>query len=109
MVSEEILWAIIGGLALLLFRDVLLEGAKKLFNSQSLTLTEVSALKAEVNALKEKQAEQDGLLVAVTELKAEMRSLREAVSHQPNMIAGVVSETIRATLQFVRMPKQANA
>lgn len=107
--SQEVLYAIIGALALLLLRDVILEAVKKLFAGQQLTLGDVSALKAEVAGLKVKQAEHDGMLVAVTELKTEMKLLREAFTQQPTLIAGVVSETIKATLQFVRTAKTASA
>lgn len=106
--SQEVLFTIIGALCLLLFRDVAGEMLKRLFSGQTLTLTDISALKADVHTLKQKQAEHDGMLIAVTELRSEMRSMREAFNNQPNLIAGVVSETIRATLQFVRAPKAAN-
>lgn len=105
--TNEMLWAVIGALVLLIFRDVLMDGLRRLTSGQTLTLGEVSALKADVATLKQKQVEHDGMLVAVTELRTELKLIRESMATQPSLIAGVVSETIKATLQFVRVPKAA--
>ena len=107
MLPNEALYAIIGVLLLFVFKDVLWGAVRQIGSGHTLTLTEMSALKAQIRSIEEKQSMHDGILVAVTELKTEVRLMREAAKDQAPLIAGVVSETIKATLQFVKVPRAA--
>ena len=59
-------------------------------------------LRAQVQTLVEKAKDHDGLREALIKLTTEVAHLQRSLETQPQVIGSVVSETIKATLQFVR-------
>lgn len=70
---------------------------KNLANGQSNHAQDITKLKADFEALKSKQAEHDGLVVAVTRLEERVGQMSQQLANQGPVIAQVVAMTIKET------------
>lgn len=107
--EASVYWTIIGALVVLLLKDVILSALRGLASGQNMSSSEIATLKSEVEALKVKQAQHDGLLVAVTELKSEVKHMASTMSGQSQMIAQIVAATIKETFAVLGVRRQVAA
>lgn len=105
----EWLYGIIAGLAAVLAKDMILPALAALFGKQSDHSIELAALRVDIENLKTKQQEHEGLLVAVTRLEERVGNLSGQLANQAPLMAQAVALAIRETFTVLGVRRVGNA